>query len=56
MECDELPYGRRFPLTLNGVVYKIYVWLVILYESEALCLEKRRYIETGIEIHDESIV
>ena len=25
MECGELLYGRRFPLRLNGAVYKSYV-------------------------------
>ena len=37
-ECGELLYGRRFPLRLNGAVYKSYVWPAMLYGSEAWCL------------------
>ena len=31
MECSELLYGRRFPLRLNGTVYKSYVRPTMLY-------------------------
>ena len=34
-ECSELLYGRRFPLRLNGAVYKSYVRPAMLYGSEA---------------------
>ena len=37
-ECDELLYGRRFPLMLKGAVYRRYVRSAILCRSEALCL------------------
>ena len=33
-ECDELLYGRRFPLRQKGAVYGSYVRLAILYGSE----------------------
>ena len=33
-ECGELLYGR-FPLKLNGAVYKSYVWPAILYVNAA---------------------
>ena len=39
-ECDELLYGRRFPLMLKEVVYKSYVRPTILYESVAWCLKE----------------
>ena len=39
-ECGELLFGRRFPLRLNGAVYKSNVGLVILYRSEAWCLKE----------------
>ena len=44
-ECGELLYGRRFHLRLKGAVYRSYVWLAILYASEAWCL-----IESEMEI------
>ena len=39
-ECDELLYGRRFPLKMKGAVYESYVGPAILYGSEALCLKE----------------
>ena len=39
-ECGELLYGRRFPLKLNGAVYKSYISLAILYGSEKWCLKE----------------
>ena len=39
-ECDELLYGRRFPLMLKGAVHKSYVRPTILYGSEAWCLKE----------------
>ena len=42
-ECDELLYGRRLPLSLNGAVYSRYVRLAILYESETWCRRKVRW-------------
>ena len=30
-ECSELLYGMKFPLMLNGAVYRSYVWPAILY-------------------------
>ena len=30
-ECRELMYGKGFPLSLRGAVYKNYVRLAILY-------------------------
>ena len=36
-ECNELLYGRRFPLKLIGAVYKSFVRPVMLYISEAWC-------------------
>ena len=30
-ECDELLYGRKFPLELKGAVYKSYVIPAFLY-------------------------
>ena len=44
-ECSELLYGRRFPLKLNGAVYKSGVKPAILYKSEAWCLKES---EVGI--------
>ena len=40
MECGELLYGKRFPLSLKGSVYETYVRPAILYGSEALCLKE----------------
>ena len=40
MECSELLYGRRFPLELEGAVYKSYIRPAILYGSEAWCLKE----------------
>ena len=40
MECDELLYGRRFPLNLKGAVHKSYVRSAILHRSEAWCLKE----------------
>ena len=37
-KCGKL-YGKRFPLKLEGVVYKSYV-RPVLYGSEARCLEE----------------
>ena len=39
-ECSELLHGRRFPLKLKSAVYRSYVWLEILYGSEAMCLKE----------------
>ena len=39
-ECGELLYGRGFPLKLKWAVYRSYVRLVILYQSEAWCLKE----------------
>ena len=39
-ECSELLYGRRFPLRLNGAVYRSYVEPAILFGSEAWCLKE----------------
>ena len=39
-ECGELLHGRKFPLKLKGAVYKSYVKLAILHESEAWCLKE----------------
>ena len=39
-DCDELLYGRRFPLRLNVTVYKSYVRPAIPYGSEACCLKE----------------
>ena len=38
-ECDELLYGRRFPLKLKGSDYGSYVRPAILYGSETWCLK-----------------
>ena len=38
MECEELLYGRRFPLRLNGAVSDSYIRPAMLYGSEAWCL------------------
>ena len=35
-ECGELLYGKRFILMLKGAVYKNYLRLAILYESESI--------------------
>ena len=40
MEYGELLYGRRFPLRLNGAVYKSYLKPAMLYGSEAWCLKE----------------
>ena len=39
-ECGVLQYGRRFPLMVNGSVYKSYIRPAILYESEVWCLKE----------------
>ena len=39
-ECDELLYGKRFPLRLKWAVYESYVRPVILYVSDAWCLKE----------------
>ena len=41
IECSKLLYGRRFPVKLNGYVYKSLVGPAILYGSEAWCLKER---------------
>ena len=40
-ECGQLMYGMRFPLRLNGAVFKSYVRPAILYGSETCCLKER---------------
>ena len=40
VECGELLYGRRFPLSLKGVVNKSYVGSAILYGGETWCLNE----------------
>ena len=40
-ECDELLYGRRFPLRMSGSVFESFVRPAILYGSEAWCLKER---------------
>ena len=44
-DCNELLFGRRFPLRLTGAVCINYVRPAILYESKAWCLQ-----ESEIEI------
>ena len=44
-ECNELLYGRRFPLKLKGAVYESYVRPSVLYGCESCCL---RESEIGI--------
>ena len=39
-ECGELLYGRRFHLRLKWAVCKSCIWPVILYGSEAWCLNE----------------
>ena len=39
-ECSEWLYGNKFSLRLKGAVYKSNVKPVVLYESEAWCLQK----------------
>ena len=39
-ECDELLYGRRFPLSPKGTVFKSYVRPAIMYEAETWFLEE----------------
>ena len=39
-ECGELPYGRRFPIMLNGADNDSYLTPAILYGSEAWCLKE----------------
>ena len=44
VECSELLYFRRFPLKLNGAVYKSYVKLAMLYRSETWCLKENELV------------
>ena len=39
-ECNDLLYGRTFPLKLKGAVHMSYIRPVILYGSEAWCLKE----------------
>ena len=41
-ECDELLYGRRFPLKLKEAVYRSYVRPAKLYGSEAWRLKENQ--------------
>ena len=46
-ECGELLHGRRLRLNLKGAVYGSYVWMAIMYGSEAWCLK-----ESGWEFYN----
>ena len=39
-ECDQLPYGSKFPLRQKPFVYRNYVRQVILYGSEVWCIKE----------------
>ena len=52
-ECDELLYGWRFPLRLKRAVYRSYLWLAILYGSEAWCLKES---EMGVLLRTEGSI
>ena len=42
-ECDELLYGRRFPLRLKYAVYECYVRPAMPYGIESWCQKKVRW-------------
>ena len=44
-KCDELLYGKRFPLKLKRAIYKSYVRPSNMHRSEARCLKEN---EMGI--------
>ena len=39
-ECVEILFGKRFSLQMKGKIYKSYVRLTMLYESETWCLRE----------------
>ena len=41
-ECEELLYGKRFPLKLKCAVYKSYAKPAMLYGSEAWCWKESK--------------
>ena len=57
-ECDELLYGKRFPLRLKGAFYETSVRPAILHGSKAWCLEegqKERSIVRAISEYSSKI-